>query len=88
MPDGGTLRLTTKRRPGAVAVEVEDSGPGLTDEQRAHLFTPYFTTKKDGTGLGLAIVQGIVADHGGRIEVHSTPGQGTTFTLILPTGGS
>jgi nitrogen fixation/metabolism regulation signal transduction histidine kinase len=84
MGEGGTLRLRTQRRDGAVAVEVEDTGPGLDDEQRTRLFTPYFTTKKGGTGLGLAIVQGIVSDHGGRVEVRSTRGSGTTFTLILP----
>jgi signal transduction histidine kinase len=68
-----------------VRIEVEDDGPGITEEQRTRLFVPYFTTKKGGTGLGLAIVQGIVSDHGGRIEVKSAPGAGTTFTLILPT---
>ena len=55
-----------------------------TEEQRTRLFTPYYTTKKGGTGLGLAIVQGIVSDHGGRIQVESAPGAGTTFTLVLP----
>jgi len=63
---------------------VSDTGPGLTEEQRTRLFTPYYTTKKGGTGLGLAIVQGIVSDHGGRIQVESAPGAGTTFTLVLP----
>jgi signal transduction histidine kinase len=67
-----------------VALEVSDTGPGLTEEQRTRLFTPYYTTKKGGTGLGLAIVQGIVSDHGGRIQVESAPGAGTTFTLVLP----
>jgi signal transduction histidine kinase len=84
MPQDGTLRLRTAARPDAVAVEVEDTGPGLTDDQRTRLFTPYYTTKKGGTGLGLAIVQSIVSDHGGRIEVRSEPGRGTAFTLVLP----
>jgi signal transduction histidine kinase len=84
MPDGGSLRVRTAARDGSVAIEVEDDGPGITDEQRTRLFVPYFTTKKGGTGLGLAIVQGIVSDHGGRVEVRSTLGAGTTFTLILP----
>jgi nitrogen fixation/metabolism regulation signal transduction histidine kinase len=88
MPGGGALRVRTSRRPGGLCVEVEDTGPGLTEEQRTRLFTPYFTTKKGGTGLGLSIVQGIVTDHGGRIEVRSEPGQGTTFTLILPVAAS
>jgi nitrogen fixation/metabolism regulation signal transduction histidine kinase len=84
MPNGGRLRIRTSHRPGAVAVEVEDSGPGLTDDQRTRLFTPYYTTKRGGTGLGLAIVQGIVSDHGGRVEVRSEAGRGTAFTLLLP----
>src|SRR5262249_36908334 len=84
MPKGGALTLRTFAIAGGVAVEVEDTGTGLTPEQRARLFTPYYTTKQGGTGLGLAIVQGIVSDHGGRVEVRSTPGQGTTFRLVLP----
>jgi len=84
MPRGGTLNVRTAARDGTVSIEVEDDGPGITEEQRTRLFVPYFTTKKGGTGLGLAIVQGIVSDHGGRVEVESAPGAGTTFTLILP----
>ena len=84
MPDGGSLRVRTAAADGSVSIEVQDDGPGITDEHRTRLFVPYFTTKKGGTGLGLAIVQGIVSDHGGRVEVKSAPGAGTTFTLILP----
>ena len=84
MPDGGTLSVKTRAVEEGVALEVSDTGPGLTEEQRTRLFTPYYTTKKGGTGLGLAIVQGIVSDHGGRIQIQSTPGAGTTFTLVLP----
>jgi len=84
MPGGGALRLRTRAEAGQLRIEVEDTGPGLSEQQRTRLFTPYFTTKKGGTGLGLAIVQGIVSDHGGRVEVRSTPGQGTTFVLSLP----
>jgi signal transduction histidine kinase len=80
----GTLTLRTARQPDGVRVDVEDTGPGLSEEQRTRLFTPYYTTKRGGTGLGLAIVQGIVSDHGGRIEVTSAPGAGTAFTLFLP----
>jgi nitrogen fixation/metabolism regulation signal transduction histidine kinase len=86
MPQGGTLNVRTASRDGTVSIEVEDDGPGITEEQRTRLFVPYFTTKRGGTGLGLAIVQGIVSDHGGRVEVRSAPGAGTTFTLILPAG--
>ena len=88
MPQGGVLRVRTRSSPAGVVLEVEDSGPGLTEEQRTRLFTPYFTTKKGGTGLGLAIVQGIVSDHGGRVEVRSEPGRGTTFALVLPREGA
>jgi signal transduction histidine kinase len=84
MPEGGVLRVRTSAGPAGVSVDVEDTGPGLTEEQRTRLFTPYFTTKKGGTGLGLAIVQGIVSDHGGRVQVASEPGAGTTFTLVFP----
>ncbi|HLA78099.1 MAG TPA: ATP-binding protein [Vicinamibacteria bacterium] len=84
MPDGGTLRLRSLAGPDAVLIEVEDTGPGLDQEQKTRLFTPYFTTKRGGTGLGLAIVQGVVSDHGGRVEVRSEPGVGTVFTLVFP----
>jgi two-component system nitrogen regulation sensor histidine kinase NtrY len=80
----GRLTLRTARHAGGVRIDVEDTGPGLSDDQRTRLFTPYYTTKRGGTGLGLAIVQGIVSDHGGRVEVASAPGQGTAFTLFLP----
>lgn len=84
MPGGGELRVRTALGHGEVRLTVEDSGPGLDADQRRRLFTPYHTTKAGGTGLGLAIVQGIASDHGGRVEVHSEPGQGASFTLVLP----
>jgi signal transduction histidine kinase len=82
-PDG-KVHVSTRTAAGRVELEVSDSGPGLTDEARARLFTPYFTTKPKGTGLGLAIVHRIVSDHGGEIRVSSTPGRGATFTVSLP----
>jgi len=86
MPDGGDLRvgtlLTDDRR--WVLVAFQDSGPGLTAEQIAHIFEPFYTTKPSGTGLGLAISYGIVERHGGTIEVSSQPGQGATFVVRLP----
>ena len=80
----GRLSVRTAAHDGGARIDVEDTGPGLGDEQRMRLFTPYYTTKRGGTGLGLAIVQGIVSDHGGRVEVASAPGRGTAFTLFLP----
>ena len=67
-------------------MEVIDSGPGISSTVRQRLFEPFFTTKPPGrgTGLGLAICYGIVADHGGRIEVDSAPRKGSTFRVILP----
>jgi two-component system nitrogen regulation sensor histidine kinase NtrY len=84
MPAGGTLTVRTAQRNGAVRLEVTDTGEGLTPEECARLFTPYYTTKRHGTGLGLAIVQSVVSDHGGRIEVESAPGAGATFRIELP----
>ena len=84
MPNGGALTLRTRQESGRVIVDVSDTGSGLTPEECDHLFTPYYTTKKQGTGLGLAIVQSVVTDHGGKISVSSKPGEGTTFSIELP----
>jgi len=87
MPKGGTLTIRTQSLDGAsggrVAIEVSDTGEGLTPEECERLFTPYYTTKQHGTGLGLAIVQSVVSDHKGTISVHSQPGHGTTFRIEL-----
>jgi two-component system, NtrC family, nitrogen regulation sensor histidine kinase NtrY len=84
MPTGGTLTLRTFERAANVLIEITDSGAGLTPEECARLFTPYYTTKQQGTGLGLAIVQSIVTDHNGTISVSSEEGHGTTFRIDLP----
>jgi two-component system sensor histidine kinase HydH len=68
-----------------VEVSVRDTGPGIAPKVLRNLFVPFFTTKTRGTGLGLAISQSIVQNAGGTIEVHSQPGAGTTFTIVLPT---
>jgi signal transduction histidine kinase len=81
---GGRVTLTTRVAGSRVEIEVADTGIGLSEEARAKIFTPYFTTKANGTGLGLAIVQRIVTDHGGEIRVGGAPGQGAVFTVSLP----
>ncbi len=89
MPDGGTLTVRSGAGDGHVWFAVDDTGHGISDAVRAHLFEPFFTTKRDhrGTGLGLSVVHGIVAAHGGRIEVASEPGGGASFRVVLPAGG-
>jgi two-component system, NtrC family, nitrogen regulation sensor histidine kinase NtrY len=82
-PAGGNLIIRTHGLDGKVALEVSDSGAGLTPEECERLFTPYYTTKQHGTGLGLAIVQSVVSDHKGTIAVHSEPGRGATFRIEL-----
>jgi signal transduction histidine kinase len=84
MPQGGALTIRTKQENDRAYLEVSDTGTGLTPEECARLFTPYYTSKQHGTGLGLAIVQSVVSDHGGRISVHSEPGRGTMFRIELP----
>jgi signal transduction histidine kinase len=84
MPAGGTLTVRTSQNNGSVRLDVSDTGAGLTPEECARLFTPYYTSKQHGTGLGLAIVQSVVSDHGGKIAVESAPGAGATFRIELP----
>jgi two-component system nitrogen regulation sensor histidine kinase NtrY len=83
MPQGGFLTLRTRDDGGKVVIEIADTGSGLTAEECARIFTPYYTSKQHGTGLGLAIVQSVVSDHGGTIRVQSEPGRGTTFVIEL-----
>ena len=84
MKDGSELALRIMSDDRDIAVEIRDSGMGMSTEQLAHLFEPYRTSKPRGTGLGLMISKRIVTDHGGTISAASAPGKGTTFTIRLP----
>jgi PAS domain S-box-containing protein len=81
---GGVLGFQTGEAGDGVWVSVSDTGGGIPQEQLNRIFEPFYTTKKKGTGLGLMIVQRIVREHGGRIEVESRVGKGTTFRVWLP----
>jgi len=94
MPRGGklTLRAVASKLGGApaVAIEVEDTGDGITPENLEKIWEPFFTTKAEGkgTGLGLAICRRIVEEHGGTIDFQSEDGQGTTAHIVFPATGS
>lgn len=89
MPQGGRLEVTTRAEAGpggagGVAVEVTDSGPGIAPEILPNLCEPFFTTRPEGTGLGLAIAKRYVEEAGGRLDITSTVGRGTTVRIWLP----
>ncbi len=85
MPDGGTLRVSSNREDGGVAIRVADSGCGIPPEEIERTLEPLYSTKTFGIGLGLPIVKQIIEQHGGRLSVQSQPGDGTTIVLYLPT---
>jgi two-component system NtrC family sensor kinase len=84
--DQGTITIRTRADDAMVCVAISDTGSGMAPEVLAKVFDPFFTTKPvgQGTGLGLAVSFGIVEQHGGHIEVESTPGAGSTFSIMLP----
>jgi two-component system, NtrC family, sensor histidine kinase PilS len=84
LPQGGKVRLSGRVEAGAVLLQVEDDGPGISADDLPHIFEPFYTTKARGTGLGLAIVHSILQGHGGEIAVESAEGRGTRFCLKLP----
>lgn len=86
MPGGGVLKIASRRNGSSVQVEVSDTGVGIPQENITKIFEPFFTTKEigKGTGLGLAVCYGILTEHGGSLDVQSTLGIGTTFTISLP----
>ncbi|MCB9871635.1 MAG: HAMP domain-containing protein [Planctomycetes bacterium] len=91
MPSGGTLVVATRVDPEHVVVEVRDSGVGIPREQLSEIFHPFYSRRADGTrgaGLGLPIVRAILERCGGRLEVESEPGRGSTFAACFPSAGS
>ncbi|MGB3225933.1 MAG: ATP-binding protein [Desulforhopalus sp.] len=83
---GGVVTITTYHDNQKVAIAIQDSGVGLSDDERNKIFEPFYTTKpkEKGTGLGLSICQEIIQHHQGKIRVESQPGKGSTFTILLP----
>lgn len=89
MGKGGTLTVMVRgEKPGMVEIEIRDTGEGITKEDLAHVFDPYFTRKPSGTGLGLAIVHKIMESHRGEIHIESTVGKGTKVILSFPIKGA
>ena len=86
MPDGGTVHVLWEGTDTRATVTVRDHGAGISEQDMAHIFEPFFSTKKQGTGLGLAMVRGILAQHSGTVEIRSTVGMGTSVSLVWPRG--
>jgi signal transduction histidine kinase len=84
MPEGGELILTTRRDGPWVVLDVTDTGVGMTDDVKARIFDPFYSTRKGGSGLGLPTTRNVVEGHGGSIEVLSVPDKGSRFTIRLP----
>ena len=81
---GKHVHVTAQLRDGKAVIEVRDDGPGIAKELVARIFDPFVTTKQKGTGLGLATSHAVVAEHGGRIDVETELGKGTTMIVTLP----
>jgi CheY-like chemotaxis protein/two-component sensor histidine kinase len=85
MPEGGSISFSTWDRDETVLVSITDTGEGMSEEVKKNIFDPFFSTKTPkGTGLGMSIAYGIVTRHGGKIEIESEVGEGSTFTLEFP----
>lgn len=86
MPDGGDLTFRVFEQRARIVIEVSDTGTGIPPENMSKIYEPFFTTKEvgNGTGLGLAVCYGIISEHGGRLNVRSSVGVGTTFSIMLP----
>ena len=84
MPTGGILTIRTTSDEQRTTISISDTGSGIAPEDLKRIFEPFFSKKATGTGLGLAITQGIIQEHGGKIKVNSTIGEGTEFIIELP----
>jgi signal transduction histidine kinase len=84
MPDGGELKINARQEKDMVEIYVQDSGSGVSQENRTRIFEPFVTTKKGGTGLGLTVSYGIIAAHGGSLDLVSGLGTGACFRVSLP----
>jgi signal transduction histidine kinase len=84
MPRGGALTIDAHADKNSLQLTVSDHGTGMTAETLAHIFEPYFTTKRNGSGLGLSIARRIAEAHGGTITVESEPDNGSRFRILLP----
>ena len=84
MSAGGKLTVIGREEDAWYSIRFADTGQGMSPEQLSRLFTPFSTAFDGGTGLGMAIVRRIVQDHGGAIDAESSPGEGTTVTVLLP----
>ncbi|GAB4271183.1 MAG: hypothetical protein Kow0029_08600 [Candidatus Rifleibacteriota bacterium] len=87
LSSGGSLKIYFEHRDESLVVAFEDTGSGIPADKLQDIFNPFMTTKEDGTGLGLSMAQRIVEEHGGKIEVQSSLGEGSTFYVYLPAGG-
>ena len=85
-PEGGTIHVIWEGNDTTSTVTVRDHGAGISEQDMAHIFEPFFSTKKQGTGLGLAMVRGILNQHAGTVEIRSTVGMGTSVSLVWPRG--
>jgi signal transduction histidine kinase len=86
MPGGGSLTIAFREDGEQLCIDFTDTGHGISVELQERIFNPFFTTKEKGTGLGLAKVFAVMESHRGRVELKSAPGEGATFTLIMPMG--
>jgi signal transduction histidine kinase len=83
-PDGGRVGLELTQVDGTIRVAVDDTGPGIPEEEQEWIFRPFWSQDGQGTGLGLAIARELASALGGDIELRTVPGQGSRFELVLP----